>query len=96
MISSREQTKLRLRSLKIICLGNVQILSDPLRGRGESPKRLQKITRGGRVHQKITEDHNHREGGACKRIRQTEGANDYSKDLLSMGGSRGDIFIDQY
>ena len=33
----------------------------------------------------------------CKRICQTEGANkgnDYSQDLLSMGGSRGDIFID--
>ena len=55
---------------------------------------------GGRgVHQKITEDHIHREGGACKIIGQTEGANkgnDYSQDLLSLGGLRGDIFIDQY
>ena len=56
---------------------------------------------GGRgVHQKITEDHDHKEGGgACKRIDQTEGANkgnDYSQDLLSMDGSRGNIFIDQY
>ena len=37
--------------------------------------------------------------GACKRIGQTEGANkgnDYSQDLLSMGGSRGYIFIYQY
>ena len=53
---------------------------------------------GGRVHQKITEDHDHKEG-ACKSIDQTEGANkgnNYSQDQLSMGGSRGDIFMDQY
>ena len=34
-----------------------------------------------------------------QKIGQTEGAhkgNDYSQDQLSMGGSRGDIFIDHY
>ena len=36
---------------------------------------------------------------AGERIAQTEGAkkeNNYSKDQLSMGGSIGDIYIDQY
>ena len=45
----------------------------------------------------ITEDHDHKV--ACKEIGQTEGAhkgNNYSQDQLSMGGSRGDIFMDQY
>ena len=52
-------------------LGSVQILCDPLRGRGESPKRSQKITRGGGgVHQKITEDHDHKEGGGKQKIGQ--------------------------
>ena len=49
-------------------------------------------------HQKITEDHDHKEGVECKKIGQTEGAlkgNNYSQGQLSMGGSRGDIFIDQ-
>ena len=41
-------------------LGSVQILRDPLGGRGgESPKRSQKITRG-EGHQQITEDHDQR------------------------------------
>ena len=51
---------------------------------------LQKIgfQKFGGVHQKITEDHDHKEEGACKRIDQTEGANkgnNYSQDYLSMG-----------
>ena len=38
--------------------------NDFLRGRGESPKRSQKNHRGqGGGHQKITEDHDHKEGG---------------------------------
>ena len=54
--------------------------------------------RGG--HQKITEDHNYKEGGRGHgKIGQTEGAqkgNNLSQDQLSMGGLRGDTFIDQY
>ena len=73
-----------------------------LLGGGSHQKDHKRSYGGGRgVHQKITEDHDHKEGGggACKRIDQTEGANkenNYSHDQLSMGGSRGDIFIDQY
>ena len=51
------------------------------------------------AHQKIPEDHDHKRGGGCNFFCQTEGAhkgNNYSQDPLSMGGSRGDIFIDQY
>ena len=52
-----------------------------LGGGGESPKRSQKITRrGGEVHQKITEDHDYKGGGVKN---------------WPMGGSGGDIFIDQ-
>ena len=40
--------------------GNVQILRDPLRGRGESQKKITRDHGGG--HQKITEDHDHKEG----------------------------------
>ena len=55
----------------------------------------------GGIHQKITEDHDHKEGGACKRIDQTQGANkeninSRAQNQLSMGGSRSDIFIDHY
>ena len=72
-----------------------------LGGEGGVTKKITKDHKGvGGVHQKITEDHDHKEGGgACKRINQTEGANkgnNYSQDQLSMGGSRGDIFMDQY
>ena len=51
----------------------------------DSPKRSQKITwGGGGVHQKITEDHDHKgRGGGMQKIGQTEGANkgnNYSQD----------------
>ena len=46
------------------------------------------------------EDSNHQGGGvACKKIVQTEGAlkgNNYSQDHLSMGGSKGYMFLGQY
>ena len=44
-----------------------------LGGGGESLKRSQKITGGGGgVHQKITEDHDHKKGGALKRLIKLE------------------------
>ena len=44
-----------------------------LGGGGESLKRSQKITGGGGgVHQKITEDHDHKKGGALKRLVKLE------------------------
>ena len=44
-----------------------------LGGGGESLKRSQKITVGeGGVHQKITEDHDHKKGGALKRLIKLE------------------------
>ena len=70
-----------------------------LGGGGESLKRSQKITgRGGGVHQKITEDHDHKKGG-IKKIGQIGGAykdNNYSQDQISVGDSGGDIFIDKH
>ena len=74
-----------------LSLGSIQILHDPLKGSGGVAK---KITGGRGAHQKITGDHYHKE-----KIDQTEGphkVNNFSQDLLSMGGSRSDIFIDQY
>ena len=48
----------------------------------------------------MTQDHDHKAVGVvCKNVGQTEGAqkeNNYSQDLLSMGGSKVDIFINQY
>ena len=51
------------------------------------------------VHQKITEDHNHKNGGALKKICQIEGAhkeNNYSQDQISVGDLGCDISIDQH
>ena len=54
---------------------------------------------GGGVHQKITEDHDHKKGGGIKKIGQIGGAykdNNYSQDQISVGDSGGDIFIDKH
>ena len=72
-----------------------------LGGGGSDQKDHKKITRGeGGVHQKITEDHNHKKGGgALKKIGQIEGAhkeNNYSQDQISVGDSGCDISIDQH
>ena len=46
-------------------LGTVQILRNPPRERGESPKRKKKNITEGRGHQKITADHNRKGGRLC-------------------------------
>ena len=74
-------------------------MHNPLWGRRKSPKRSQKITggRGGGFTKRSQEITIKRGVGFVKKNWQTEGAhkgNNYSKDQLSMGGSRGDIFID--
>ena len=56
------------------------------------------LSRKGGSQQKITEDHDHRGEGGMQKIGKSEGAhigNTNSQDQLSVGGSRGDIFIDQ-
>ena len=78
-----------------IQLGNVQILRDPLKGRGVT-KNITNITRGEGVSQMIAITRGGRV--VCEKIGHIEGAqkeNKYSQDLLSMCGSKGDIFIDQ-
>ena len=67
-----------------------------LGGGGGPPKRSQKITRGGGgVHQKITEDHDHRGGGNNLATLKVLKHKIVSPRIyhLSRGGSRGDIFI---
>ena len=81
-------------------LGSVQILCDPLRGRGGV---TEKITKDHRVEGGFTKRSQRititRRGGGIKKIGQIGGAykdNNYSQDQISVGDSGGDIFIDKH
>ena len=81
-------------------LWSVQILRDPLRGRGVT-KKITKDHRGGRGGSPKDQrgSRSQEGGGGIKKIGQIGGAykdNNYSQDQISVGDSGGDIFIDKH